>query len=285
MTDIQGVEGLLIKHVIFMTGGNKGGTGKSHFCRVFLEYLFLKKWADKFTLIEADPCIGDVAEIYQQCKKIVFSENKHLLTVPDLIFEAAQEKTVVVNLPSNIKKSFDSWMVQSGMLSDLGQEYYQYIVYFFVSDGSYRSIDQFMKHMKTYQQYQKYLKNVLVLNKGRLNCGEDFWHLEEYEPLMTLIDKQKIPIIILPEFENSLQFFCDRHSYSLSEAVKNAAKFTEKQRISSYIEKIEALFDNFFGQSPDEVDLEKIVTQQGKNRKQKQLPIPREEELYAEWIA
>ncbi len=282
MTNIEGAEPK--KHNIYLVGGIKGGTGKSHFTRILLEYFTIRSWQDKFTLIEADPCIGDVSQVYNDCQQIIFSDNKYQKNLPDLIFKDALEKTVIVNLPSNIKKSFDSWLLNSGMLSTEGAEHYGKLVYFFVSDGSFRSTEQFIKHIETYKQGLKQLNNVLVLNRGRLTCGEHFNHLESYEALMSTIKDNKIPVVVIPEFESSLQFYCDRHSYTYSVAKEQTKFFMDKQRISNYLNEISEVFGDIFGDRPDNLKLDKLITSQKENRARMQLPIPRESELLASYI-
>ena len=282
MSSIQGVEPK--KHNVYLVGGIKGGTGKSHFTRILLEYFSLKKWQNNLLLIEADPCIGDVSEVYEQCQKIVFSDNKYQKNIPDLIFKSAVDKTVIVNLPSNIKKSFDSWLLQSGMLSGEGELYYGKLVYFFISDGSFRSVEQFIKHLDTYQKQLKHLNNVLVLNRGRLTCGEHFNHLEDYETLMSVIKEQKIPILVIPEFESSLQFFCDRYSYTYSQAQSEIQFFIDKQRVSNYLNEIQQVFNRVFGNEPDNIQLDKLINEQKEGREKKQLPIPRISELLSSYV-
>ena len=284
MSNIQGIEKNSDKHNVYLVGGIKGGTGKSHFTRILLEFFVLKSWQDKFTLIEADPCIGDVSEIYDDCQKIIFSDNKFQKNIPNLIFKNAIDKTVIVNLPSNIKRSFDSWLIQSKMLTLEGSKYYGKIVYFFVSDGSFRSVEQFIKHIDTYKQQLKQLNNVLVLNRGRLTCGEHFNHLEDYDALMSLIKEYKIPVLVIPEFESSLQFFCDRQSYTYSQAQEKAEFFMDKQRISNYLNEVQQVFGQIFTEEPDLINLNKLVEKQKKSRDSKQLPIPRESELLASYI-
>lgn len=284
MTNIQGAKEQVKKNNIYLVGGIKGGTGKSHFSRVLLEYFHLKNWQDRFTLIEADPCIGDVSDVYKDCQKIVFSDNKFQQNIPDRIFNVAINQPTIVNLPSNIKRSFDSWLKQSGMLSPQGAEYYGKLVYFFVSDGSFRSVEQFIKHIDTYKDDLSQLHNVLVLNRGRLTCGQHFNHLEQYDDLMSILKEKNIPVMVLPEFESSTQFFCDRHGYTFSEAAEKLELFMDRQRAATYVNQIKETFEQIFGDAPNQIDLNKLVRSQKDTRDKKQLPIPREEELLAQFI-
>lgn len=269
------------KNSIYFVGGEKGGVGKSFFSRCMLDYFVAKKWTDKFTLIEADPTINDVSSVYSDSyDKVMFSDNKFQRNEPDLIIDKAEDKTVIVNLPSNVCLKFDSWLNRSNLLSSTeAKDYYNKLVYFFVSDGCYRSIDLFVSQIQQYSMND--FPHCLVLNTGRLTCAGTFHYLEEYKPLMEVIKTFDIPVLMLPELDADLQFRCDRYSLSYR-SLSNGQKYVVKQKVKNFLRQVDALFDNIFPQKINQPDgLTKIALEQKEYRQQDRLPIPTKAEILA----
>jgi hypothetical protein len=273
-------------HNIYIVGGNKGGTGKSFFTRIMLEYFMRKKWQDNFILIDADPMIHDVSDVFKdKCKKIHFSDNKFSQSEPLEIFKSVQKQTVVVNLPSNISDRFDSWLLLNGALEDKVREMYKNIYYFFVSDGCYRSIDSFIKQVDFYQKKQ--MPHILVLNPGRLTCSGTFHYLEEDRSLIDTLKKHQIPVLLCPELATDLQFFCDREKVTYHEAVEKADLTINQQRIVSFLRQVDIFFDKLFVGDSSSIDnisdnCAKICKEQKKKLNVNELPIPSREELLKE---
>lgn len=254
-------------HSIIFSGGEKGGVGKSFLIKVMVDYFIHKGWQNDFLLVDADPSINDVYSIFknQSCEKVIFSDNKFNNQEPNLILDKVVEKTVVVNLPSNISSKFDDWVERLNLLAPDLKQYYQQIIYFFVSDGCYRSIERFIAQLN---KYEKNLPHCLVLNPGRLTCGGNFRYLENYIPLMKTIKKYEVPVILLPELPANLQFCCDEKDVAYRELLNQSyAKISDKQNIKDFLTKVDNSFNTIFPNkvaSPE--GLIQIVKDQKKSR-------------------
>ncbi|WP_036486864.1 hypothetical protein [Myxosarcina sp. GI1] len=258
---------------IYIVGGEKGGVGKSVFCRQLVTYFMRKKWQDQFKIVEADPTINDVHDFYQdKTTEIEFSDDRYRLTEPDEIFKLAIDKTVVVNLPSNVSMQFNYWLQESGILSDDLKKNYGQIVYFFVSDGSYRSVEFFTRQVQYFADKERKLPHALVLNQSRLTCSGTFAYLNKYEPLLKIIKEHKIPVLFCPELTTEVQFEIDWQHYTYEEAVNKIEFVISKQRIKSFLNKVETFFDEIFQNEINKLSFDNIIKAQEKNRNQQQLP-------------
>ena len=271
--NVLSIEKSETKNSIYFVGGEKGGVGKSFFSRCMLDYFIHKGWSEQFTLIEADPTINDVSSTYSDnYDEVVFSDNKFENDEPNLIIDKAEEKTVIVNLPSNVTRSFNEWLQTARVLSPEAKEYYANIIYFFVSDGCYRSVKQFISQVEQYSR--KDLPHCLVLNPGRLTCAGTFHYLEQYKPLMETIATYETPILLLPELKSKLQFFCDLNSLSYRELGSNQG-FAAKQNIKNFLDRIDFLFDMVFPEKINSPEgLIKITKEQKEFREKRKLPLP-----------
>lgn len=267
------------KHSIYFVGGEKGGVGKSFFSRCLIDYCIHKGWSEKFTLIEADPTINDVSSIYSDSyDEVVFSDNKFQNHEPNLILDQAEEKTVIVNLPSNVTHQFDIWLKEARVLSTEAKDYYANIIYFFVSDGCYRSIKQFISQVKQYSMED--LPYCLVLNPGRLSCANDFHYLDKLEPLLIeTIATYGIPVLYLPELKSNLQYICDQKSISYRQ-LSASQGFSGKQNIKNFLDSIDLLFDTVFPENINYPEgLLKIRQEQQDSRRNRKLPVPKRPRL------
>ena len=269
------------KNSIYFVGGEKGGVGKSFFSRCMLDYFIHRGWSDSFTLIEADPTITDVSSIYKEnFDNTIFSDNKFTHDDPNLILKMAQEKTMVVNLPSNVCIQFDAWVERSMLLSDEIRPYFDQVVYFFVTDGCFSSIDRFIKQIEHYGN--KRLPHCLVLNPGRLSCGNNFSYInDEYPALLDVLKKHKIPVIQIPELSARLQFKCDRDAVSYRELAQKT-HYSEKGPIIQFLKELDLVFDSMFSNSiVKPTGLPKIIKKQMKNYKIGKSPLPTKAQLFA----
>ncbi len=210
------------KNSIFFIGGEKGGVGKSFMARSLVDYFIRRGWKESFYLVEGDPTMKDVANIFpDNYEKVRFSDSKYAWSEPDIIIERIEEKTAVVNLASNVMQQFDSWIERERILS-LKKKYCQDIVYFFVSDGCWNSMQLFLRQLKNYDT--KEFTHCLVLNTGRLTNSGDFSYLSQLCPeLINALKKHHVPTIYLPELSATAQFICDRTNMSYG-SLKNAKK-------------------------------------------------------------
>ncbi len=266
-------ENSMAKHSIYFVGGEKGGVGKSFFTRCMLDYFIARGWNDEFALIEADPTINDVSSVYDEdCEKVIFSDKRFGNDEPNAIVDKAIDKTVVVNMPSNVSRQFHEWSKKIGLLSPELKAYCGNITYFFISDGCYQSIQQFLSHINRYPPEE--LPLCLILNIGRLTSGGSFIYLEEYEDLMKAIKLHKIPVLQMLALDTSVQFESDRRKLTYRQLCEQVDKYSYKQNANSFVKLIDGFFNQIFPnniRSPE--GLSNIVEAQEKYRKKKKLSI------------
>ena len=218
--------------MIHLIGGEKGGVGKTFVSRCLLAYFKTKGW--DFDLIEADNSTGDVASIHP-ATHITLSDHPHRYAEPDIIFLMATKKHVIVNLPSNTQGVLNRWIKQVNLMS-LAEQHNISLLYWFVTDGCYASIQLLNESLADLDQK---IPHVLIRNRGRLN-GIDFSYLEQdalYQKALTapnLIDTFDFPVLGSAE-----QYFVDRHHLNLIEA---QAKIAEQQGVIA-AQRIKTFFD------------------------------------------
>ena len=275
----KGVPPTVNMNSIHFIGGHKGGVGKSLVSRILLEFFIRKGWTDLFKLIEADPSIDDVARVFEdKCERIIFSDDKYQQGQPELIFDEAEKKTVVVNLPSNIAPQFDSWMATNRVLEPSEKGSFGLMYFFFVSDGCFQSINHFIKHIEKYQG--KNLTNVLVLNSGRLTCSGTFHYLQEEKPLMELLKKHQVPVLLCPELPTNLQYWCDKNNLTYEAALKKQSRTLAKMRLKTFLKEIDQFWGQLFGDDINQLSgLAALIKTQKSQLDKDQLPIPTKEEL------
>lgn len=175
-------------------------------------------------------------------------------------------------------RQFDAWLKGTGMLSPEIREYFGEILYFFVSDGCYRSVNQFIKQLKTYTPEE--MRHVLVLNSGRLTQSGTFHYLQDYQPLMEAIKVNNIPVMFAPELATNLQFDADRHSFTYNQLLEKQVKIYERQQATSFLRKIDFFFNQIFETDINQPSgLSALVESQTPSRKKYQLPHPTKAEL------
>jgi hypothetical protein len=257
---------------IYIVGGEKGGVGKSFFSRCLIEYFIAKNRSNLFTFVEADQSINDIIPLYRKfCTdslRIQFSDNKYDQDQADQILTLVKEKTILVNLPSNISSPFDAWVERSGLITTEFKEYCENIVYFFVTDGCSQSIERFLAQLKKYPAQSLY--HCFVLNPGRCTSGGDFRYLDSACPeLLEAILENQIPVLKLPEMSPSQQFSCDRQKIPYVE-LKESDSFRTKRNGIVLINRLEELFNPVFDQNLSSVEgLAKITKEQEAHRQSK----------------
>lgn len=273
------------KHNIYFVGGEKGGVGKSFFARCVLEYFARKKWTSSLTLIEADPTIADVSAVYNnKCQQVRFSDSKYHQHEPTVIFKSVLEKSVLVNLPSNISYQLDTWIDEMGVLSQEAKQNYGEIIYFFVSDGCFRSIKLFQSQIAKYSKPERKMQHILVLNPGRLTCSGSFHYLQENKkanPFLKTIKDYKIPVLLCPELGTDLQFECDANEWTYTQALENLDFYLYKQRMTTFLNRLDKLFDSLF-ESSQKLKIQSLIDAQAKKREAGKLPFPSKEEILAQ---
>lgn len=269
------------KNSIYIIGGEKGGVGKSFICRCLIEYFIKKGWENSFTLIDADPTIDDVSSIFSSIsQKVIFSDDKFQFDNPRLIFSEAELKAVVVNLPSNVCRQFDAWINGSGMLEPEVREEFGEIIYFFVSDGCYRSAKQFVEQVETYSAER--IRHVLVLNPGRLTQASNFTYLEEDEDklLTNAIKKHNVPVMLAPELASNLQYDSDKNNLTYEQLQDKQTNLYQKHKVKTFLKNVNLFFDQIFASDINQPNgLDNLIKEQKTNREKLKLPILSKSEL------
>ncbi len=193
--------------IIHLVDGEKGGVGKSTFCRPFIEYLQdVLGLGDRLVIIDADqeqPFIGrtyapdyyprqktnkgldqerpkELNEIVQQIGEVYFSENEEVLEKTDTIFNlATQDKVVVVNLPAAVFPLVNRWITKGELLT-LAEPFGVQIWKWFVTDGGAESIDTLKK---SFELYHETIHHVIVKNKGLTSLDSNWWSFDSDEDL------------------------------------------------------------------------------------------------------
>ena len=105
---------------IYLIDGEKGGVGKSLFCRCLLHFLEQKKMAHK--LVDSDPQ-PDVAQIYNGIKDIQFVASDEATVMysqtageVDKIIELAMKEDIIVNLPGKVHQQVKFWIEGNNLL-------------------------------------------------------------------------------------------------------------------------------------------------------------------------
>jgi len=257
------------KNSIIFAGGEKGGVGKTFFFKLLVLYAETRGWIDDICLVEAEPNIKDISRVYKEHEEVVFSDNRFNLDRPNLILDMVEEKSIFVNLPSSVSRIFDDWMSRLDMLGD-AQEYYQEIVYYYVSDGCYPSIEYFTKHIERYGKTN--MKTCLVLNPGRCSTAEDFSYLEKDSDFIKIVHEANVPIICLPILSAAHQYPIEKSGMRYQEYVdaKNKGlKTSDRTSLKLFIKESNRLFQKIY---PDKISMatgiEQIREEQAEDRKQ-----------------
>lgn len=145
---------------IHFVDGEKGGIGKSFFCRTLVDYCLYKGF--DIHVVDADTSNPDVSRFYPEIStQLAFSQKESLVFEADQLCQLALSKPVIVNLPAQIHLSVKEWMEKNYLLApddDLNLEIYKW----FVCTGSSDSINLFLQSLADYAGGA--VKHVLVKN-------------------------------------------------------------------------------------------------------------------------
>jgi hypothetical protein len=224
---------------IHLIGGEKGGVGKTFVCRCLAQYFLIQGW--EFCLIDADTGIQDVSSVFESIP-MTLSDDPHRYAEPDVLFNKALEKTVIVNLPSNTKEALNRWLRETSFLS-FAQQYQVSLLYWFVTDGCYSSIKLLEKSLS---EFDRQIPHLLIRNQGRLN-GSDFSYLDRddfYRQIVTA--SNLVQVVDFPKLGSEEQFFIDKYSLNLREAQLKAQeqnRIMSAQRIKSFVDQLLTVFE------------------------------------------
>lgn len=249
--------------IIFIVGGQKGGVGKTTVCQALCQY-FLDRDRN-FSLVEGDAQIDDVGRMYRnqvETETVNISDDPAKASNPDVIYSKAMQddKSVVVNLPSNILDVLGEWLKTTGLITILREnlEGRIWLVKLFVTDGCYESIRQLEKSVN---MLGNSVPHVVIRNEGRVSAA-DFSYLDS-EKLYTdiLSAPNLIGVFDFPALEPGTRFYVDQQSAGLRAALKQAnadSSFLRGQRIKNFIDEVTGVFDEvqkaidaWFSRHPD----------------------------------
>jgi hypothetical protein len=225
---------------IHVVDGEKGGAGKSFFSRIVVQYC-IERGID-YALVDADDPNYDVQAIYAKSShKIKFSELPKKRDEVDLIFDLAQKKTVIVNLPAHIYNLVNDW-IERNCLLDIGHLYGIDLVKWFVCTGKNESITLFKQ---TLEYYTDRLPHVFVKNFA-LTDEWDFLP-SQYPELNDMFNKYQHTVkqIDLPACPHSDQMTIDRLSLTFVGALDHK-KFPalSKHRVRKFLDDCYAQIDS-----------------------------------------
>lgn len=224
---------------IHLFGGEKGGVGKSFVARAAVEFHLDRELP--FSLFDTDRSNPTVLKIYGStigCQTAVFSEGEKYEDAPNLIFNAAEEKTVLVNLPAQSFIPLREW-IENNELLDLGQEAGIQFVHWFISDCSADSLALLSRILR---QFKTSVTHVLARNLGMT----DTWaQLDQDKNLQAAIANYKVKVIEFPKFMGN----AERRQMEVERIPFHQAldhqdfKLISRQRVKTFLRKAYAAFD------------------------------------------
>ena len=180
---------------IHLTTGEKGGVGKSWFCKVMIAYCL--KHGISCDVFDADRTNANVLKAYGDIagvKPAIFSEGEDFETAANAIFNAAVDgKRVLVNLPAQVLPALSAW-IDNNQVFEMAQENQVEFISWFVSDGEADSIELFEKVL---DRFDEEMTHVFVANYGR---SKKWNMLTDNKPLMARMKQLKIELIRFPKF-------------------------------------------------------------------------------------
>lgn len=283
----------IIKNLLII-GGEKGGVGKSFFTRYLLAHIVAQKGEKEIVCYDADPSVDDVYQIFSRkdwMKKAYLSDNKLQVNEAYKIFKD-KKPTVIVNLPSNIRRNFHNFCEENGLFDQETQkEIYETCYYFFISDGSFQSIKLLSEHLDKYQN-KEFIKTILILNAGQNGNSYDFSYLNNEEGTLGILkeqlEKSKNPVLIFPELSPALRFNVDalmcEESIEFNELITNPEHLDTLRRMNfrKYMKNLDTFFHSIIkwkdnSENPqgdhqiESIKYQELVNSQEKRRKENQL--------------
>ena len=218
---------------IYLVDGEKGGVGKSLFCRCLLHFLEQKKMAYK--LVDTDPQ-PDVAQIYHGIKDIQFRADDEATVMysprageVDRLIELAMKEEVIVNLPGKVHQQVKFWIEGNNLLSEnFREESGVSFCKFFLSNGSDISLDLLEDSLQTYEGK---LPHILVRNQGlKLNWSE----IIEGERLSKFRSKYQFLEIDFPGLRRTDIDFIDKKKQPFAQ-VMDSLPLLARQRVKTFL--------------------------------------------------
>ncbi len=188
---------------IHFVGGEKGGVGKSVFCRVLAQYCIDKEVP--FAGIDADTSHGALLRYYSEYSQPVDLEQ---FESADQIMDRALggERKVLVDLPAQSARLLKRWF-DSGAVLEFAKEMGVQLFFWHVSDGGFDSINELERAISDLGDH---VTLVVVKNRGR---SLDFSQFEESDVLRRLYTKGG-RIAELPALHAATMYKIDRKGSS-----------------------------------------------------------------------
>lgn len=215
---------------IYLVDSEKGGVGKSIFCRCLLQYLIDREVPFKF--VEADLSNQDVLNIYSDVDadtaELTLDSRKR--READKIFEYAMEKDVVVNFPANVAIAFDKWLASTGALDMQKTEGIRFVKFFLLTQNP-SSVDSLKRSLKKWGDRMQHV----VIKNLHFAPEEVYEDLLDSAEIKSLLQKCKAPVISLDELDESLRDKIDEEGWRWDEAREEV--FTlDQQRLKNWLQ-------------------------------------------------
>lgn len=215
--------------------GDKGGVGKSFCCRTLIQYFLDNNLP--FIPVEADRYNPDVASRYPDLgfQFAIFSDDDRQTSADELL-EYAQEKTVIISLPSQVGQPLNRWLEDA---LEAAVPFKIEFIRWFVTSGSYESVDLFNESLKEHGANVNY---VLVRNNG---VGDDWSEIDEFKGLKALMIKHKVKVIDFPKMSFKERNLLDKNNLTLGEARNSPLmKTLSRTRIEKFLTEAYTAFDS-----------------------------------------
>ena len=182
---------LSTRNRIHLADGNKGGVGKSFFCRTLYQW-FLDHQVPVVG-VEADVNSPDFRGLYAEVTGAQFSEDEQTGARANPIVQVAVDanRDVVVNLPATVHEAFRGWLSAYDIVN-LARDNNIELVKWFVVTGEFDSLKSLEISLKTFGEC---IPHVVVRNRKY----SEWEFFEEADELQGLIRKTRTPVIDLPK--------------------------------------------------------------------------------------
>ena len=215
--------------IIHIIDGEKGGCGKSFFCRTFIEYC--NSIAYDIAIVDADISNKDIATIYPNVEVAFFSDDEKLASKADKIFDLAFEKSVLVNLPAQVYSNVTDW-IQRNDLVNLGKDNSIKFIKWFVCMGGVDSVNFFLKSLN---DFGNDITHVFVRNQGLCDEWEYINQMPEFQ---SAISDYNFIIMDFPKFPFWERNMIDRLGITFDMAIAHPEiKVVPKQRVKNFLKK------------------------------------------------
>ncbi|MBF2018475.1 MAG: cobalamin biosynthesis protein CobQ [Rivularia sp. T60_A2020_040] len=220
--------------IIHIIDGEKGGCGKSFFCRTFIEYC--NSIGYDVAIVDADTSNKDIAKIYSDVEVAFFSDDEKLASEADKIFDLAFEKSVLVNLPAQVYSNVTNWIRRNDLVN-LGKDNSIKFIKWFVCTGGVDSVNFFLKSLNDLGDD---IIHVFVRNQG---LCDDWEYINEMPEFQSAVSDYNFIIMDFPKFPFWERNVIDRLEINFSMAIAHPEiKVVPKQRVKNFLKEAYASF-------------------------------------------